>query len=109
MWISPSRATGPVRLDELEGHRDSSGAAAGSLRDRLSEPGGGEGGFGLVVRRWIECSALLGGFGEHVPQLPEPQRHVRDGQGPYHVNGAGASAPTPGADRRGAAGPAMDS
>ena len=46
-------------LDELERHRDAGGAGAGALGDSLSESDGGEGGLdiGLVVRRWIQCSA----------------------------------------------------
>jgi len=45
-------------LDELERHRDARRTRTGSLGDALTEPDGGEGGLdGLVVRRWIQCSA----------------------------------------------------
>ena len=45
-------------LDEPEGHGDACGAGAGSLGDPLAESDGGEvDSIGLVVRRWIQCSA----------------------------------------------------
>jgi hypothetical protein len=47
--VRSQRATGLCGLDELEGHRDSGGAGAGSVRDPLSEPDGYP--QGLIIAR----------------------------------------------------------
>ncbi|GAA5033366.1 hypothetical protein GCM10023317_85220 [Actinopolymorpha pittospori] len=48
-------------LDELEGHGQAAGPGAGTFGDLGAVPDGRESrlqiGIGLVVRRWIQCSA----------------------------------------------------
>jgi hypothetical protein len=66
-WVH-SAPPGLCGLDELDGHRDSGGAGAGSLRDPLSEPDGGEGAIracsqGFVLTSRQELRGLPGNAG----------------------------------------------
>ena len=58
VWGVDRAPPGLGGLDQLERHRDPGRARAGPLGDPLTEPDGGEvDSIGLVVRRWIQCSA----------------------------------------------------
>jgi hypothetical protein len=58
VWSVDSSPPGVGGLDELEGHRETGGAAAGPLGTLVRNPTvANVDSIGFVVSRWIQCSA----------------------------------------------------
>ncbi len=57
VWGVDGTPAGLCGLDELERHGYAGSSRSRALGDSLPQPNGGKGRLGLVVRKWIQCSA----------------------------------------------------